>query len=78
MGFTNEEYADMHFIFGFCDGNASAAREEYGRRYPGRRLPHRNTFEGVHRRLRETGSFRGHNQEIGGQINSNPVLEENI
>lgn len=22
--FTNEEYADIYFVYGFCDGNAQA------------------------------------------------------
>ena len=35
--FSNEEYADMHFIYGFCEGNEYQAAEEYKRKYPKRR-----------------------------------------
>ena len=33
--FTHVEYCDMHFVYGFCDGNARAAVDEYRRRFPG-------------------------------------------
>ena len=29
--FSHVEYCDMHFVYGFCDGNARAAVEEYQR-----------------------------------------------
>ena len=38
----------MHFVYGFCDGNANAAVEEYRRRYPERRIPSRGVFTRVH------------------------------
>lgn len=65
--FTNEEYADMHFVYGFCDGNSRRAEEEYRLRYPHRRAPNRAVFAAVHQRLRESGSFgreyeRGHDR----------------
>lgn len=56
--FTNEEYADMHFVYGYSNGNAAQAQREYARRFPNRRIPERRTFESVHRRLRERGSFQ--------------------
>jgi hypothetical protein len=28
-GFANAELADMHFMYGFCDGNSLAALKEY-------------------------------------------------
>ena len=36
--FPHVEYCDIHFLYGFCDGNANAAVEEYRRRYPERRF----------------------------------------
>ena len=30
--FSHVEYCDMHFVYGFCNGNARAAVEEYQRR----------------------------------------------
>jgi len=32
--FSHVEYCDMHFVYGFCDGNACAAVQEYERRFP--------------------------------------------
>lgn len=54
--FTNGEYADMVFVYGFCNGNAAAAAREYGRRFPNRRLPDSKVFGRVFTRLRETGA----------------------
>ena len=31
--FSHVEYCDMHFVYGFCDGNARAAVEEYMRKF---------------------------------------------
>ena len=31
--FSHVEYCDMHYVYGYCDGNASAAVNEYRRRY---------------------------------------------
>ncbi|KAG8335918.1 hypothetical protein J6590_057246 [Homalodisca vitripennis] len=55
--FTSEEYADMVFILGYCNGNARAAVEEYELRYPNRRIPDTKTISGTFRTLRETGSL---------------------
>lgn len=51
------EYADIVFVYAFCNGNATAARREYLRKYPRRRLPAKKTFSVTFIRLRETGSF---------------------
>ena len=40
--FINAEYADVLYVYGFCDG--SAAVEEYRRRFPMRRMPDRKVF----------------------------------
>jgi len=53
--FSHVEYCDMHFVYGFCDGNANAAVEEYRRRYPERRIPSRGVFTRIHQTMRETG-----------------------
>ena len=39
--FSQVEYCEMHFVYGFCNGNAHAAVEEYQRRFPSRRIPSR-------------------------------------
>ena len=54
--FSHVEYCDMHFVYGFCDGNASAAAvEEYRRRYPERRILSRGVFTRVQQTLRDNG-----------------------
>lgn len=55
MDYTNNEYADMHLMYGMASCNASKAQRLYARRYRNRRVPDRKTFERVDQRLRETG-----------------------
>lgn len=57
--FTNVEFADMIYVYGFCDGNARAAVREYERRFPARRIPSRYTFARVFQFSREYGRFPG-------------------
>lgn len=54
--FTNQEYADILFVYGFCDGNARAAVAEYHRRFPNRRLPSKRVFSRAYLSIRESGS----------------------
>jgi hypothetical protein len=49
---------DKHIVYGFCDGNARAAAEEYQRRFPDRRIPSKGVFSRVHLTMRETGCLR--------------------
>ena len=53
---SHAEYCDMHFVYGFCDGNAV---EEYQRRFPDRRIPSRSVFMRIHQSLHVTGSLPG-------------------
>ena len=55
--FSHVEYCDMHFVYGFCDGNAHAAVEEYQRRFPDRMILSRSVFTRIHQTLRDTGSL---------------------
>ena len=55
--FSHVEYCDMHFVYGFCNGNARAAVQEYQRRFPDRRIPSRSVFTRIHQTLRDTGSL---------------------
>jgi len=52
--FSHVEYSDMHFVYGFCDGNARAAVDEYQGRFPDRRIPSRGVFSRIHQTMRET------------------------
>jgi len=45
--FTNADYADIIYVYGFCDGSVTAAVEEYCRRFPMRRIPDRSVLQGV-------------------------------
>ena len=45
----------MHLVYGFCDGNANAAVQEYRRLYPERRNPSRGVFTRVQQTLRDYG-----------------------
>jgi len=47
----------MHFVYGFCDGNARAAVQEYQRRFPDRRIPSRSVFTRIHQTSCDTGSL---------------------
>ncbi|CAH1988414.1 unnamed protein product [Acanthoscelides obtectus] len=53
--FSNEELADIHFVYGFIDGNAAEAAREYARRFPNRRHATRSVFVIVHRQIIENG-----------------------
>ncbi|KAG8264864.1 hypothetical protein J6590_004897, partial [Homalodisca vitripennis] len=55
--FSNEEYADIMFCYGYAHGNAEAARREYQERFPARRIPNAKTFSSVFQFLRTNGSF---------------------
>ena len=53
--FSHVEYCDMHFVYGFCNGNARADVEEYQRRFSDRKIPFRGVFTRIHQTMRETG-----------------------
>jgi len=55
--FTNAEYADMMYVYGFCDSSAIAAVEEYRRWFPMRRIPDRRVFYKVFNTLRVCGTL---------------------
>lgn len=63
--YSFEEYADMHFVYGECSGNANAAVRRYEERFPQRRVPDRKTILAVAQRLRTTGSVLPKNQDVG-------------
>lgn len=73
--FTPAEYADIVFIYGFCNGNSRKARGEYSRRYPNRRIPSRGVFARTFQRLRETGTTHSRS-EVVREINVN--RQENV
>jgi len=57
--FSVAEYADMVYVYGFCDGNSVQAVAEYQQRFPNRRIPPRRVFTRVYQILRDTGTLPG-------------------
>jgi len=53
--FSHVEYCDMHFFYGFCDGNAHAVVDKYEWRFPDRRIPSSGVFSRIHQIIHETG-----------------------
>lgn len=79
MDFTFNEYADMYMAYGFCNGNAAMAKEEYRVRFPNRRHPSANVFRRLDQRVRESGSFAPRKINAGRPRERRTVqLEENI
>jgi len=54
---TNAEYADMMYVYGFCDGSATAAVEAYRRRFPLFSIPDCRMFYKVFNTLLEWGTL---------------------
>ncbi|GBP44802.1 hypothetical protein EVAR_86618_1 [Eumeta japonica] len=75
--FTNEEHADIMMAHGRADGNARVARRIYEERFPNRRLPSRNTFQNMYRRLCETGNVQN-NETRRVVVRHNVRIDEQI
>jgi len=54
---SDDEYADIHFLYGFYNGYLTAAVAEYRGRFLERRIPTKRTFHTVHKYLQETKTF---------------------
>lgn len=77
--FTNQEFAEMHLIYGLADGNCYEARRLYAQRYPNRILPDPRTFANVHNRLCENGSFKKSTHLVGANRTvRTPEVEEAV
>ena len=57
--FSVAEYADMIYVYGFCDGNSVHPIAEYQRRFPNCRIPTRKVFTQVYQTLQDTGTLSG-------------------
>ena len=51
--FSLVEYSDMHFIYGFCNGNVHAAVEEYQTCFPDHGIPSKGVFSCDHQTMCE-------------------------
>ena len=78
MPFTFEQYADMIYVYGFCDGNSVLAVAEYQQRFPNRRIPNRRVFTGVYQALRNTGRLPGVRIAAERDVNEGIDEEEDI
>ena len=79
LPFSNQEKADMHFIYGTATWNSADVRRLYGEKFPNRRLPNRKPFVRLHRQLCETGSFCGARSNAGcAKSNKMVAVEDKI
>lgn len=67
--YTPAEYANMHYIYGLCNGNANRAASAYREKYPNLRHPDYRVFIRVHNAFME-GRFPG--TGIGGASEGRP------
>lgn len=70
--YTNQEYADMVYMYGLADGNAREAARLYRERFPARpvnRYPDRRTIQTAYENLGANGNFRGNIQNAGRHAN---------
>jgi len=49
--FSVAEYADMIYMYGFCDGNSLRAVAEYQQCFPNCRIPNQSVFTRVYQTL---------------------------
>jgi len=76
--FSDAEYADMIYVYGFCDGNSVYAVAEYQQRFPNRRIPTRRVFTRVYQTLRDTGTLPGVRIAAKHDVNEGVNEEEGI
>lgn len=62
--YSSQHIADIHFVYGFCNGNANRAVREYAQRYPNRPTPNARTFIRIHLRLSENGIRKPANERV--------------
>jgi len=67
--FTHVEYADVVFVYGFCNGNDLAACREYSLRFPNHRVPYSRVFASVYNNLRKTGQLPSSHISLNVQTN---------
>ncbi|KAJ4432110.1 hypothetical protein ANN_20725 [Periplaneta americana] len=76
--YSNQELAEIHFMYGKADGNAALARRLYQERYPQRQCPDRKTFVLLHYRLCEYGKFNSPGLGRGRPRSTIPEVQEEI
>ncbi|EFN81372.1 hypothetical protein EAI_15810, partial [Harpegnathos saltator] len=76
--FSNVKYADMVYVYGYCNGSARAAVEKYHSRFPMRRIPDRRVFSNVFNSLRENGTLPSAHITSERRVERNVEEEENV
>ena len=76
--FTNAEYANMLYVYGYCDGSATAAVEEHRRRFPVGRIPDRRVFSKAFSTLRECGTLPSAHVSSERACEKNREKQENV
>ena len=76
--FTNEEYADMHLVYGEVHQNSRAAVQRYRELFPHRRTPNRRVFQDLHRRLVEFGHVQQNVWDLGRNVDANAVDRDEL
>ena len=72
--FSVAEYADMIYVYGFCDGNSVHAVAEYQKHFPNSRIPTQRVFPRVYQTLRDTGTLPG--VPIAAELDVNEGVDE--
>ncbi|KAJ4426512.1 hypothetical protein ANN_27326 [Periplaneta americana] len=76
--YSNQELAEIHFMYGKADGNAALACRLYQERYPQRQCPDRKTFVRLHYCLCEYGKFNSPGLGRGRPRSTTPEVQEEI
>ena len=76
--FSVAEYADMIYVYGFCDGNSVHAVAEYQQHFLNRRIPTRWVFTRVYQTLRDTSTLPGVRITAEHDVNEGVDEEEGI
>ncbi|KAJ4451131.1 hypothetical protein ANN_02571 [Periplaneta americana] len=75
---SNQELAEIHFMYGKADGNAALALRLYQEKYPQRQCPDRKTFVRLHYHLCEYGKFNSPGLGRGRPRSTTPEVQEEI
>ncbi|KAJ4427042.1 hypothetical protein ANN_26841 [Periplaneta americana] len=76
--YSNQELAEIHFMYGKADGNAALARRLYQEGYTQRQCPDRKTFVRLHYRLCEYGKFNSPGLGRERPRSTTPEVQEEI
>ena len=76
--FSAAEYADMIYVYGFCDGNSVHAIGEYQQSFSNCSIPTWRVFTRVYQTLRDTGTLPGIRIAAEHDVNESVDEEEGI